>query len=141
MIQIFKLKCSTRESYKSIYILNIFLEEFKRDSMDKREILFVDIIQNIRISKQGDFCWLTNDYPLMIGFKEFFKINVCTICEQSSEFEVISQKMVIPLSNLFETILSQLELGNDKTLGFKLKNLIVLKTLLEDLIASEDYLH
>jgi hypothetical protein len=88
---------TTLESYKSIYILNIFLEEFKRESMDKREYLFTEIIQNIRISKQGDFCWHTNDYPVMIGFKEFHRINVCTICDEQSEMETLSQKMVLPL--------------------------------------------
>ena len=43
-IQIFKLKVATIESYKSVYTLTIFMEEFKNQSMAKREIILQEIV-------------------------------------------------------------------------------------------------
>lgn len=76
----------------------------------------------------------------MIGFKEFFRINICTICDTESPENDFSDKMVFPLQNLFETILCQLELPNSLQ-RFKLKCLSILKMIVEDLLASFDYLH
>lgn len=73
--------------------------------MQKRDIIMTEIIQNIRISKQGDFSWVTNDYPLLIGFVEFYMINTCSTCEPDMPENDFADKMIIPLQNLFETIM------------------------------------
>ena len=71
----FKLKVITTESYKSTEVLKVLLEAFEKGLFNEREIILKEIIDNIRLSKLGDFCWVTNDYPLMIGFKEYARIN------------------------------------------------------------------
>jgi len=50
------------------------------DTLDKREIIFNDVLKNFRISSTGDFCWMSKDEPLMIGLQEFAKINHCKQC-------------------------------------------------------------
>ena len=55
------------ESYKSVYILNILLDILMRDTLDKRYIIISDIIVHLRISRQGDLCWMNKNTPVMFG--------------------------------------------------------------------------
>lgn len=82
LVQIFKLTSTSTESFKAISILNLLLEIFKNDTIEKRNRIMNEIILNIKINKKGDLCWMAYDYPLMIGFKEFYRINHCDICQQ-----------------------------------------------------------
>jgi hypothetical protein len=76
--------------------------------IDERAIVLSEIISNIKISKLGDFCWVDTDYPLMIGFQEYSRINACHICESNCkdlEAMALSQKMVISLQKLMLQLL------------------------------------
>ena len=83
LIELFKLKSRTTESYKSVSIFGTLLEVLKHDSYSKRELIVSQIIQNIKINKHGDLCWMSLNFPLMIGFTEFYKINCCPYCPSS----------------------------------------------------------
>ena len=102
LIQLFKLKSNTAESYKSVAVFYALLQVFKHDTLDKREIIFAEILRNLKVNKHGDLCWVTSDFPLMVGVREFARINRCVECEPvaegvEEEYVAQSQKMVISL--------------------------------------------
>lgn len=77
LIQVFKLKLLTVESHKSATIFNSLLDIFKHDTLDKRKIIFNEIIVHLVINSQGDLCWMAKDFPVMLGVREFYRINQC----------------------------------------------------------------
>ena len=76
----FKLKCNTFESAKAVTVLELLLNTFMHDTLDKRETIFNEILRNFRINSSGDLCWITKDEPLLVGIQEFAKINHCLQC-------------------------------------------------------------
>ena len=65
----------------------MLLEIFMHETIDKRQIIYTDILQNFRINKQGDLCWQSKDCPLMLGLQEYYKVNKCSVCGPSSPKE------------------------------------------------------
>lgn len=87
LVQLFKLKARSLECYKAVFVLNVLLEIFMHETIDKRRIIYTDILQNFRINKQGDLCWQSKDCPLMLGLQEYYKVNRCTVCNPLSSNE------------------------------------------------------
>jgi hypothetical protein len=58
LVQIFKLKLMSFESYKSVFVLDILLDIMMKDTLDKRYIIISEILVNLRISRSGDLCWM-----------------------------------------------------------------------------------
>lgn len=87
LVQIFKLKARSLECFKAVFVLNVLLEIFMHDTIDKRQIIYTDILQNFRINKQGDLCWQSQDCPLMFGLQEYYKVNRCSVCSPLSQKE------------------------------------------------------
>jgi hypothetical protein len=81
LIQIFKLQAVSQDSYKAIIVLENLLEIFKHDgSIEKRDKIFDRLLNNLIVNSKGDICWLEYDQPLLIGFKEYYRINSCERC-------------------------------------------------------------
>ena len=87
LVQLFKLKARSLECHKAVFVLNVLLEIFMHETIDKRQIIYTDILQNFRINKQGDLCWQSKDCPLMLGLQEYYKVNKCSVCSPSSPKE------------------------------------------------------
>jgi len=73
-------------------------------------------LSKIRINAVGDLCWVDKDCPLLLGFKEFFRINSCAVCDShffagqatTTEFQENTKRasqMVTSLQNFMHNLI------------------------------------
>ncbi|CDW73839.1 UNKNOWN [Stylonychia lemnae] len=75
LIQIFILKSSSVEYEKAIYVYNILLTTLKLQSNDRRNVICIDLLANLKVNTYKELCWMTTDNPIFVDIK---KLNMDT---------------------------------------------------------------
>ncbi len=67
MIQLFRLKSTSIEFEKAIFIYNSLISVLKFSINDRRTVICDDLLKHIRINVNREVCWESEDNPLFVN--------------------------------------------------------------------------